>query len=219
MTIFIVRIFTILVYKNVKYLNTSYEQDDNGVLLVDFLKRSQQRKVTKTILEVPEIPDYIEKKIITLDNVEKHAFYCVCGYIISKISKNYKVCEECIHSAGSKKYDSSYKYCKFLRMRCYKEETLFFVNNDTFNYFYEMEIIIRRYLLFLRSLGIDCDLLHFFLGKMNHIKHESLKNCHNLDDKIMKYFIKYRIKINCVKERLRRPLYNSITMAMHSTIK
>lgn len=53
--------------------NTSYEQD-NGEFLVDFLKHSRQQKVTKTLSEVIEIPDYIENKIITMNNHEKMLF-------------------------------------------------------------------------------------------------------------------------------------------------
>jgi len=102
-------------------------------------------------------------------------------------------------------------------MRCYKPLTLFFVNNKTFDYFYKIEIIIRRYLSFLR--GVNCDLVQFFTQKMSNIKCDTLKNCHDLSYKIMIYFIKYRIKINCPKERLRRPIFNSKTMAMHSIIK
>ncbi|KYN14782.1 hypothetical protein ALC57_13058 [Trachymyrmex cornetzi] len=63
----------------------------------------------------------------------------------------------------------------FLYMRCFKPKTLFFVNNETFDYFY---------------------------------KHT-----------IMKYFIKYRIKIDCPKERLRRKIFSSKTIAMHSIVK
>jgi len=149
-------------------------------------------------------------------NHEKNASYCVCGYILSRICKYYRICEECINSAGSKRYNPSYKYSKFLHMRCYKPLTLFFCD-ETFNHFYEMVIIIHQYLPLLK--GRNCDLVQFFLEKMNHIKSDTLKNCHGLPNKIMKYFIKYRIKINCFKECLRRPIFNSKTMAMHSIVK
>jgi len=88
--------------------NTNYEQD--GTLLVDFLKHSRQQKtkiIRQTLLGILEISDYIENKIIELDNNEKNVFYCICGCIISKIYKYYKVCDECIYSAES---NSSYIY-------------------------------------------------------------------------------------------------------------
>lgn len=55
--------------------NANYEQDD-GIFgdHVDFLKRSRQQKATKVLLEVPELPNYIENKIINMENVEKMLF-------------------------------------------------------------------------------------------------------------------------------------------------
>lgn len=149
-------------------------------------KRSRQQKTKisrQTLLGIPEIPDYIENKIIELDNNEKNAFYCICGYIIFKIYKYYKVCDECIYSAGFKKYNSSYKYSTFIYMRYYKPLTLFVVNNETFDYFYKMEIIICQYLSFLRS--VNYDLVQIFTQKISNIKCDTLKNCHDLSHKIM----------------------------------
>jgi len=57
-------------------------------------------------------------------------------------------------------------------------ENTFFVNNETFQYFYEMELIIRLYILHCKNtLG---NFLNFYLNKMKNITWITIQNCHNL---------------------------------------
>ncbi|KAL6420951.1 hypothetical protein ACFW04_013617 [Cataglyphis niger] len=60
-------------------------------------------------------------------------------------------------------YDPNIKFSKLVHLKCYRTKTLFFVNNKTFNYFYEMEVIVRRYISYLKN--INYDLIKFFLDK------------------------------------------------------
>lgn len=81
-----------------------------------------------------------------------------------------------------------------------------------------MEIIIRKYLPYLKN--SKCKLFnHFFFEKMQTIKCETIKSCHQLFTKIKKRFIGYRLRIACQKDRLKNTVHNSKTMAMHSVIK
>ncbi|KAL6418179.1 hypothetical protein ACFW04_012296 [Cataglyphis niger] len=89
------------------------------------------------------------------------------------------------------------KYTKFVHLKCFRNNTLFFVTTDVFGYFIAIEFIIQQYLPHLNN--IKCNLISFFMKK--------------------KQFILDRIKIACIKGRLVKPIYKSKTMAMHSMIK
>lgn len=80
-----------------------------------------------------------------------------------------------------------------------------------------MEIIIRRYIPYLKN--VNCDLVKFFICKMTNVTCNTLKDCHNIHDIIMKRFIKFRIKIENRKRRLNKSIFSSKTMARHSIIK
>lgn len=94
---------------------------------------------------------------------------------------------------------------------------LFFVNDSTFQYFLDMYIIINRYLPYIKN--VNCDILQFFVEKLKNVECKSLKNCHDLANKIKIRFIKFKVKTSCCLERLEKPIFNSKTMAMHSVVK
>jgi len=80
-----------------------------------------------------------------------------------------------------------------------------------------MEVIIRRYIPYLKN--VNCDLIKFFIDKMTNVTCSTLKNCHGIYNIIMKRFIRFIIKIENQKGRLKVPIYSSKTMARHSMIK
>ena len=141
----------------------------------------------------------------------------MCGYIISSICKNQKLCDSCLDSAGSKTYNPKLQYSRLVSLKTYRQRTLFFVNEKTFQYFIYMNVIFTKYLPYVK--GINCDLLQFFKEKMKNIECNSLKTCHDLANKIKIRFIMFKIKISCRKEKLEKPVFNSKTMAMHSLVK
>lgn len=198
--------------------NTNYEQDD-GVLTSNFSirKRPFKTHISQIIQDVPVIPLKAANKVIHLTNLEMNSLYNVSGYIMSRIRNTNKICNNCLYSAESKTYNSNIKYSKFVHLKCYRTKTLFFVNNETFQYFYEMEVIIRRYIPYLKN--VNCDLIKFFIDKMTNVTCNTLKNCHGIYNIIMKRFIRFRIKIENQKGRLKVPIYSSKTMARHSMIK
>lgn len=194
--------------------NTNYEQDE-GTLLVNFLKNNRKTKCNISY-DIPIIPSFVDKIQIQMDNVELNVLYLLAGYILHKISNLPTVCKTCINSAGSKTYNANIKHSKLVHLRCFRLQTLFFVNVETFNYFYEMEIIIRRYLPYIKNKNYN--LITCLTEKMVNIHCDTLETCCDLANKIMKRFITFRIKIDCKKGRLKTKIFSSKTMAMH-TIK
>lgn len=197
--------------------NTNYETD-SGDLLADFLIRPVKRiTVSKESENMPTTPPDLETKIIQLNNLELNSLHYVCGYIMSSICKTQKICDSCIDSAGSKTYDSKVKYSRLVSLKCYRQKTLFFVNDNTFNFFIEMYIVITRYLSYIKQ--TNCDIVKFFMNKLENVECNTLKRCHDLCNKIKIRFIKYKLKKSCQPGRLEQPVFNSKTMAMHSLIK
>nr|XP_012218893.1 PREDICTED: uncharacterized protein LOC105670130 [Linepithema humile] len=96
-----------------------------------------------------------------------------------------------------KAYNTSFKYAKFVHLKCYQNNTLFFVTTDVFKYFITMEFIIRQYLPHLNN--IKFNLISVLMEKMKNVSCASLKNCYQLSLKIIKRFIAYRMKISCTK--------------------
>lgn len=136
------KLLAISKYLNIPY-TSSYNKDDEDII-GDFLKQEKRKTIESNTTIEDNVPD--SNNNIHLDNIELNLLYNIAGYIITSINKCSKICSECLNSAGSKHYDANQKYSKFVHLRCFRQNTLFFVNNETFIYFYNMEIIIRLYL-------------------------------------------------------------------------
>ena len=83
--------------------------------------------------------------------VETYVLYNISGYILSRIAKYNVHCTICLDSAGLKTECPRTEYAKFVKKRCYKDDTLFFVNEETFKFFQQMEIDFRRYISYLEA--------------------------------------------------------------------
>lgn len=174
--------------------SSNYNKDDGEIIGC-----SLNTHKAKTVEECTAIVLH-PKDNIYIDNIELNLLYNIAGYIISSIIKCTRVCLECLDSVGSKQYDPNQKYSKLVQLRCFRKNTLFFVNNETFTYFYNMEVIIRQYHSHFKN--TQCNFLAFYLDKMKDIRCYTIKHCHNLPSKIMKRFIVYRMRISCIiKER------------------
>lgn len=91
------------------------------------------------------------------------------------------MCNKCIGSAGSTSLPN-FKYSKLVQLRCYRKNTLFFVNEKTFLFFIEMEKVIRLYLPKIENLNINVN--NYFNKKIKNMTCSNLKHCHNLLSKI-----------------------------------
>lgn len=206
----------IAISQYLKSPQTSNYDKDEGQITGDFLN------TLKKVKTVDECTKYTEtvlhpKEKIHIDNIELNILYNIAGYLISSIAKCTRTCLECLDSVGSKQYDPNQKYSKLVQLRCFRKNTLFFVNNETFTYFYSMEVIIRQYISQFKN--TQCNFLAFYMDKMKNITCNTIKRCHNFPSKIMKRFIVYRMRISCKKKGLQSKEYSSKTMAMHSIVK
>lgn len=81
------------------------------------------------------------------DDIELNVLYYIAGYILHSISKTRTACNKCLSFAGSISNVSDYKYAKLVKLSCYKENTLFFVNENVFQYFREMSYVVTFHIL------------------------------------------------------------------------
>ena len=72
-----------------------------------------------------------------------NVLYHVGGYIITSIRKTHKVCQQRITFAGDNNGHAFY-YNKLTRIRCDSRNKLFYLNMKTFNFYIDMEIILRK---------------------------------------------------------------------------
>lgn len=195
--------------------NSNYNEDDRK-MIGSFLDRKQKPN-TQLHCESSLPLSEINVSQVTLDNIALNILYNIAGYIVSNIAKTAAVCNRCIRSAGSKTSLPNIKYSTLVQLKCYAKNTLFYINQETFLLFVEMEQIIRAYLPTMQHVNIR--LKSMFIQKMTHITCNTLYNCHNLLFKIKCRFIVYRLKIAINKSRNNIKIYGSKSMAMHTFIK
>lgn len=174
---------------------SNYDNDD-GDIIGNFFS---ERRKKETIIENNLVPE--PNKHIILDNIERNLLYNIASYIITSTITRTRICSKCLNSAGSRYYDINKKYATFVQLRCFRKNALFFVNNDTFTYFYNMEVIICQYLPFVPEY-IMYNFVTFYMNKMKPLLCP-IKLCHNLLSKIMKRFIYTRMRISCKKGKLK----------------
>jgi len=92
--------------------------------------------------DLPYIP--AAQEVEELNYTESNILYSVAGYIVTSIKKNTTFCKHCIQSLDSTHRNLS-QHTKLMRLRSYKNNTLFFVNNETFEVFKKLEYIFRQY--------------------------------------------------------------------------
>lgn len=147
----------------------------------------QTKKAKERNEECSTIITSIPKDNININNIELNILYNIAGYIIFSIMKCNRICGQCIDSVGSKQFDPNQKYTELVQLRCFWKNTLFFVNDSTFTYFNDMEIVIRQYISHIKN--NNCNFLDFYTYKMKDISCTTIKNCHKLQETIMKRFI------------------------------
>ena len=153
--------------------NTSYEEDDREFLsefldnLTEKYKTKIKEKNNTTDKESQRILDELEQIFmnnninIAFNEFELNCLYYIGGYIIHSIKKQL-TCDFCISKTGSLK-DANSVYASLTRCKCFASDTLFFINQNTFQFFLSMEKIFRLFYEFCHELPID--LYQFFFLK------------------------------------------------------
>ena len=196
---------------------SNYEEDDRNYLtgFLDVLISKRKENVIDTnSVDINKININLEE-IPIFNNIEMNVLYSVAGYIIHSLHKTSTLCQNCVRSVRRKKNDT-FQYSKLVRIRCYKKDTLFYINEATFNIFLQMEHIYRQYekqITFTSHVNIKTQLEKLFT---TYIKCNFIPICHNLRLKIFKRFAVFRCKIACKKYKEQKRYFDSKTMTMHT---
>lgn len=124
----------------------SYDEDDR-FYMKGFLGLIKNPPKIEEVVKLPPCPAWVYTQSTNLVKYEMMALYNVSGYLVNKIKKNkFKSCAECLKKLGSLKPSSSpYARFQFLKTRSLTSSTtsqkLFYVNDDTFEFFTKMEHI------------------------------------------------------------------------------
>lgn len=199
----------ISVSQYLKHLNnSSYEEDDRDFLsgFLDVLTE------TKPQYEVVNIPNNIDSSTINLNFSEINSLYNICGYIMQSIMKTSTTCKGCIDAAGSKKplYRS---FTKFTNIKRFQEHTLFFVTEELFYFFLEMENIFRKFFPIVSPQNVNVK--EFLCNHIDSVDFPNIPNCHKLKSKIINRYIVFRLKINSKKCKTVSKRYASKSVASH----
>lgn len=179
--------------KNVS--SSSYDVDDREFFsgFLDNIQAREQR------YDDVQLPSEIQTPSFNLNYSELNSLYNICGYILQSIKKTSKTCNNCIKAAGGK--TPMFKtFSRFSMLKRYRENCLFFCNEEIFCFFLDMEHIFRKYISIVSSQNIN--LKDFFFKKMcddNLVL--NVPDCHLLKTKIMKRYIVFRLKISSKKHK------------------
>lgn len=187
---------------------SSYEEDDRE-FLSGFLDTLHEVKPKS---EEVEISAGMSHPMASLNSSELNSLYNVSGYIVQSIQKTSKTCSTCISAVGSKTpmYET---FTRFTNFQCFREDTLFFCSEETFQFFVEMENI---FVMFLPSVSVqDVNLKQFYFKEMSKLE-LNIPDCHELKTKIISRYIVYRLKINSKICKPATNTYASKSIAGHS---
>lgn len=186
----------------------SYDQSDS-VYLSSFLDKNPVKcansSVSQSVFKIPK--GWIEKEISSdeeLCNIERNALYHIAGYIIGRTLKFDKVCEKCLNQVASHERQNK-DYCQYVNLKQFKQDkdSLLYASEKCFCFFLKMEVIFRSITHTLQTVtNLNCVqfLLHKFYDNDN-IKRVKFLDCHNIKLKLMKRFIRFRLKVYCLKMR------------------
>jgi hypothetical protein len=115
-----------------QYLKSNYEYDDRKSLLNMLELLTEAPKIHKIILPC----SWDKTSNLQLNLAEQNCLYNIAGYIVSRVMKYEKVCDECVASVGSKE-SNNLSYAKLVSLREYKKNCLFYVSDNTFLFFFK----------------------------------------------------------------------------------
>lgn len=192
--------------KDVKKGN--YDEDDRETL-TGFLEHINTSNHTQEEKE-PELPDDFQINSLELSPSEMNSLYCLLGYIIKSINHNSKHCNECIISLGNKKpYGLPYE--RLTKIKCFKDNTLWFPSESTFKFVLQMEEIFSNYIEVLKAQKIN--LKKYFVSKIKQeISVSHIPQCHDLLNTLISRYITFRLKISS-KRRKNQNVFSSKSMA------
>lgn len=203
--------------KSVK--TSSYDADGREYLSIDLSKWKKSVESKKQQVDFSSIPD-LSMNPFYFHEIELYVSYQIAGYIISRVAKSNIHCKVCLRSAGS---DSCipYQFAKLTQLKCYTEHTLFFVNEETHNFFLKMEFVFRQYLPYFQDQVAHkhYDLEAFFYEKFEPIDCDLIDECHQLKYKVIKRYIRFKLNVSNYAKQVEEKAFNSKTVARHHAVK
>lgn len=181
---------------------SNYEKDDAKYVtgFLDIIVKNKSEFCNESNADLP--CELVTQEVNELNSTESNILYNIAGYIITSIKKNTKICKRCIQNLGSTHHNFS-QYARLVRLRNYKNNTLFYVNNETFELFKKMEHIFRQH-----QKSVTCDnnnhayKKHLVNKFLNILDNSHILSCHNLHMKIANRYAVYRLRIANVKNLL-----------------
>lgn len=191
----------------------SYNEDD-GETLSGYLEYIKNIEPSKEINE-PKLPQDLVLKKLVMGSSEQNSMYCLLGYIIKSIKENHKHCEKCIMSVGGlKPYGLPYE--KFTKLKCFKNNTLWFANESTFEFIFRVEELFSNFIDIVKPLNIN--LLQYFVMKVqNEVQVCHIPDCHDLKNTLLTRYIAFRLKITS-KRRQNKNVFSSKSLAAHASL-
>lgn len=188
----------------------SYEMDERE----DFSDYLDLMKTKEIANKDEKLPLIVPENVLTLNQAEKNVLYSISGYIISSMKKTNTVCVNCLGSVGGyTPYNLEYE--KLTEIKRFKDKTLFFCNEETFNFIFKLESIFSNCMSV-----IDCSnvaIRDFILEKMKAVAGEHILKCHSLREKLINRYLTFRLKINSNKKFFpNRSTFSSKSMNLYA---
>jgi len=118
---------------------SNYEDDAQYIPgFLDLIAEHKSKFCNKSNTDLPYVP--AAQEVEELNYMESNILYSVAGYIVTSIKKNTTLCKHRIQSLGSTHRNLS-QHVKLTRLRSYKNNTSFFVSNETLEVFKKLEYI------------------------------------------------------------------------------
>ncbi|XP_064461629.1 uncharacterized protein LOC135371569 [Ornithodoros turicata] len=166
----------------------SYEVDDGTFFLADF-NTSKENQAPQPSTD----PDNLLYGKPHLTKAEESAFFCYCGYIVSRVLKNNVTCREC-ESGLTEKPSSTSGVHSFTTSKCFKEGALTYPSPAV----YDMLLLCEN--VFIKTIGSCMDkdniLCTLHSAMLTAAKHVPLTNCHGVKDKIIRRFCHARLQLH-----------------------
>jgi len=201
----------------------NYEQDDR-----EFLDDLLPEKIIPPVPEAKVLLDDITvlSSCAAISAYEKDVIYYLAGYCVQSLSKLNQICNTCKVSIKHNE-DEAHPHATFLKLKNFKDGSLFEVCDEAFYLFTQWEVIVRSMETYLRLPSIAT---HITTKCIEHaglcIPKESaliIPTCHNLLRKLLTKFVNVRLHIMCSKAKVARrstsaPL-GSKSMCMRHIVK
>lgn len=166
----------------------SYDVDDGTFFLADFdTSKENQAPLPSTD------QDNITYGRPHLSKAEESAFFCYCGYIVSRVLKNNVTCGECRDGLTEKQPGTSGVH-SFTTEKCFKEGALTYPSPAVYNMLLVCEAVFTKSIE--RCMDKDNIISVLQNTMLSAVKDVTLTNCHNVKEKVVSRFCHARLQLH-----------------------